>query len=110
MILNGEDPVESLGRAQAYTLEFHYCNCVTDRSHPLFGDRHLPFGPPGVLDIDGMAHIMREGIAMGFFNAQDRPIVACEVLKRDGDQSLWVMQHGHDALQQAWDITAASLA
>ncbi len=109
MILNGEDPVESLGRARAFAIEFHYCNCVTDRSHPLFGDLHLPFGSPGVLDIDGMAHIMREGIAMGFFNAQDRPVVACEVLKREGDESLWVMQHGRDALQQAWDITAALL-
>lgn len=110
LILNGEDPVEALALAQPYLLEFHYCNCVTDRSHPLFGDWHIPFGPPGVLDVAGMAQIMREAIKLGFFNTQDRPAVSCEVLKRDQRDSLWVMQHCKDALQQAWTIAASSAA
>jgi len=102
MILNGEDPVKSLAMAQPYVAEYHYCNCVTDRSHSLFGDRHLPFGPPGIMDAVKMADIMRESVAMGFFTAAAKPPIFCEVLKRDQDDSFQVMQHCREALQQAW--------
>ena len=35
--------------------DFHFCNAVTDTRNPLFGDRHLPFGAPGVVDVDVIA-------------------------------------------------------
>jgi sugar phosphate isomerase/epimerase len=103
MLLNGEDPVESLAVAKAYVAEFHFCNCVLDPSHQLFGDWHLPFGPPGVVDVDSIANIMQRLVAINFFNTTDRPLIFCEVLKREQDESLAVMQHCRDTLQQAWN-------
>lgn len=37
--------------------EFHYCNCVTDRNHDGFGDYHIPFGNPGILDREDIGSI-----------------------------------------------------
>jgi sugar phosphate isomerase/epimerase len=102
IILNGEDPVKALAFAQSYVAEYHYCNCVTDRSHPLFGDRHLPFRAPGVMDVESIANIMRESMTLGFFTPDHKPGVFCEVLKREQDESLQVMQHCRETLQQAW--------
>lgn len=102
MLLNGEDPVESLAVAKSYVAEYHFCNCVLDPTHQLFGDWHLPFGPPGVVDVDSIANIMQGLVAIDFFNTTDRPPIFCEVLKREQDESPAVMQHCRDTLQQAW--------
>jgi len=102
MLLNGEDPVDSLISARSFVAEYHFCNCILDSSHRYFGDWHLPFGPPGVVDVDRIAHIMQRLVAINFFNATDRPPIFCEVLKREHDESVAVMQHCQDTLQQAW--------
>jgi hypothetical protein len=74
---------------------------VTETSHPLFGDRHIPFGSPGVVDIQKITSIMSQSIEMGFFNSNDRPSIFCEVLKRDQDDSLEIMRYCQNVLQQA---------
>jgi sugar phosphate isomerase/epimerase len=102
MLLNEEDPVDSLILARAFVAEYHFCNCVLDPTHQLSGDWHLPFGPPGVVDVDRVANIMQGLVAIDFFNTTDRPPIFCEVLKREQDESLAVMQHCQDTLQQAW--------
>jgi sugar phosphate isomerase/epimerase len=106
-LLNGEDLVAGLALAQPYLAEYHYCNCVLDPSHPLYGDWHLPFGPPGVVDVAAIARLMQESVALGFFGPESRPAVFCEVLKRAQDESQQVMQHCHDALEQAWAMQVA---
>jgi sugar phosphate isomerase/epimerase len=103
-LLNGEDLLVSLALAQPYLAEYHYCNCVLDVAHPLYGDWHLPFGPPGVVDVAAIARLMQESVAIGFFAAESRPAIFCEVLKRAQDEPDQVMQHCHDALQQAWEM------
>jgi sugar phosphate isomerase/epimerase len=104
MILNGEEPMDSLALAQQFVVEFHFCNCVLDTSHPLYGDHHLPFGPPGVVDFARMGQYMTGSVELGFYGADKRPGVFCEVLKREPHDSLWVMQHCQEALETAWDM------
>lgn len=103
LILNEEDPLEALRTVQKLVPEFHFCNCVTDRSHPLFGDRHLPFGPPGVMDVDGIAAIMRGAHEAGYLNPWERPGLFCEVLKRPEDKSTWILHHVLNALKDGWE-------
>ena len=105
-LLNGEDLLASLALARPYLAEYHYCNCVLDPAHPLYGDWHLPFGPPGVVDVAAMARLMQESVTMGFFGPQSRPWIFCEVMKRAQDEPYQVMQHCQDALQQAWAMQA----
>ncbi len=105
-LLNGEDLSVSLALALPYLAEYHYCNCVLDPAHPLYGDWHLPFGSPGVVDVAAIARLMRESMVFGFFGPESRPAIFCEVLKRPQDEPHQVMQHCHDALEQAWAMQA----
>jgi len=102
--LNGEDPVEALKRVRDYTVEFHYCNCVVDTNHPLFGDRHIPFGEPGVLDIEGISRIMKKQVEMGFFNREDKPLIMCEVKRRGSNRSEQVMEYCSEVFKRAWEL------
>lgn len=109
LFLNREDPVEALKSVKDYTVEFHYCNCVLDTSHPLFGDRHIPFGEPGVLDIEGIGRIMKKQVEMGFFKREDRPVIMCEVLKRESDQSKQVMDYCIEVIRRGWELAKAKI-
>lgn len=109
LFLNREEPVEALRSAKDYTAEFHYCNCVVDPAHPLFGDRHIPFGDPGVLDIEGISLIMEKQVETGFFNREDKPVVMCEVLKRESDQSKQVLEYCIDVLKRGWELAKAKI-
>ena len=106
-ILNGEDPVEALIQAQPWLAEYHYCNAVLDKTHPRFGDWHLPFGPPGVVSFDTIADIMARSLDLGFFSSKHRPSIFCEVLSREEYPPQWVMQHCKDALWQSWALVKA---
>lgn len=108
MNLNGEDPIQSLQLAQEYVVEFHFCNCVVDPGKPLYGDFHIPFGPPGILDVRGMAHILAEGHKMGFFTERIRPGVFCEVLNKS-DDLVGNIRYCQESLQKAWEIFRAQL-
>ena len=83
MKLNGEDVVASLRSAKHCVVQLHFCNCVTEPAHSLYGDRHIPFGPPGWLDVQGIAAILAAGRDMEFLNPQARPGVFCEVYNHD---------------------------
>jgi sugar phosphate isomerase/epimerase len=67
MILNGEDPVSDTVACGRSLAEFHLCNPVLDANDPMYGDRHIPFGPPGVLmpdDLPGIAGSVGQGLQM----------------------------------------------
>lgn len=106
MILNAEDSLESLELAKEHTAAFHYCNCVTDQSHALFGDRHIRFGDPGVLDMRGIAKLMKGQVEIGFFNDTDKPPVMCEVMRQDGEDSAELMTYCREVLDGAWERAA----
>jgi sugar phosphate isomerase/epimerase len=110
MVLNREDILAAVALARPHLLEFHFCNAVTDPTHPLFGDHHLPFGPPGVVGFDDIAQLMRGLAADHFFSAQNRPHVFCEVWKPKDGESLAVVAHCEEALREGWRRGGAQVA
>jgi sugar phosphate isomerase/epimerase len=103
-MLNDEDPIESLNIALPYTAEFHFCNCVTDPSDQLYGDYHIPFGEPGILDISGISKMMAKMRDMGYLNTTDKPPIMCEVLKREQDDSIELLNYCKNIQLQAWEM------
>lgn len=85
LLLNGEDPAEAVQAASRFGNEFHFCNCVLDREHPLFGDYHLPFGSPGILDENDLHRLVLDLTEIGFFSRNgESGLVMAEVLNREG--------------------------
>jgi sugar phosphate isomerase/epimerase len=104
LILNDEDPLTALQSAHDRTAELHFCNCVTDKGHRLYGDHHIRFGKPGRLDLSGIAAIMAGAMRCNFFSRGNRPGVFCEVLKRPEDESIEVMHYCRKTLESAWTV------
>lgn len=102
LLLNHEDPVKALALARPHVTEYHFCNCVIDTADPLFGDRHLPFGTPGVIDVEAFASILGGLESLEFLSTQTKPPIFCEVLKRPQDKPLEVVKHCQKTLVAAW--------
>jgi hypothetical protein len=96
--------MNALFLARPYVAEFHFCNCVMDPSHRLYGDYHIPFGKPGILDITGIAAMLRNMLKMEFMNKTDRPSLMCEVLKQEQADSVELMFYCKDIFSEAWDM------
>jgi sugar phosphate isomerase/epimerase len=103
MYLNGEDPVAQVEKAGDRVSEFHFCNCVTDTSHELFGDRHLRFDQPGRVNVETMGEAMKDLVQCGFFSAEKKAHVFCEVLTTGDHSPEDNLAHGKDTLLQAWE-------
>jgi sugar phosphate isomerase/epimerase len=102
LILNGEDTVAAVASAREFITEFHFCNPVTDRTSPVFGDQHLPFGAPGVVGVDEMATLMSGLHRTGYLTPEVRPRVYCEVMQSGETTSLAVVRHCQESLLAAW--------
>jgi sugar phosphate isomerase/epimerase len=102
LILNEEDTVAAVASAREFITEFHFCNPVTDRASAVFGDRHLPFGAPGVVGIEEIAVFMSGLHGTGYLTSEVRPRVYCEVMQSGGMSSLAVVAHCQEALLTAW--------
>ena len=102
LILNREDIPAAVEKARSCIVDFHFCNAVTEREHPFFGDRHLPFGPPGVVDEKQVAEWMAALARSGFLSETARPRVFCEVMTPDWMQPMEVVAHCENMLEQAW--------
>lgn len=110
MTLNGEDIVDCLALAGSYADTLHFCNCVTDPGHPLYGDHHPPLGAPGYLDVPEMARLMAAAVRIGFFTPERRIEVCVEVFNHnagDFEAGRAIMRAGRSALERAWAQAAA---
>ncbi len=103
LILNDEDTVAAVAAAREFITEFHFCNPVTDRASPTFGDQHIPFGAPGVVGFDEIAAFMSGMRQIGYLAPAVRPRVYCEVLQSGATTPLEVIAHCQEALLTAWD-------
>jgi len=79
--LNNEDPIAFLESIRPYVHEFHFCNCVVDTSHELFGDKHIEFGEPGLMTYEMMHELLNKLVANNFLNQTDKPYLLFEVIK-----------------------------
>jgi sugar phosphate isomerase/epimerase len=110
LILNEEDVAEAVEKARPRMVDFHFCNAVTDRSHSLFGDRHLPFGSPGVVDVERIAGLMTAFARSGFMSKTGRPRIFCEVMTQDDWAPMQVVAHCEEILEKAWDQASQTVA
>lgn len=79
--LNEEDPVAMLRAVQPFVQEYHFCNCVTDSSSELYGDRHMLLGEPGRMTQRTMAEMIKALQSVGFLNTKKPPYLLFEVIK-----------------------------
>ena len=108
LILNDEDTVSAVASARDFITEFHFCNPVCDRTSPVFGDRHLPFGPPGLVGINEIAGFMSELARTGYLTPAVRPRVYCEVMQSGTMTSLEVVAHCQEALLTGWQLACST--
>lgn len=108
--LAGIDLMESLEAALPYMAQFHICNCVTDPSHPCFGDHHMEVGRApefqnwGYLTPEIAARLLKRA-------AQEDPVpgvkqthVAVEVRTHMGDD-LWEREREiREFLMRSYDL------
>lgn len=104
MMLNEENLATSLESALEYVDEIHLANCVTEAGHEFYGDHHIPFGAPGVLDVHDVGSIMMEGWRMEFFSRKRRPGVFCEVKTQPGEKPEDVIRHCREVIEKGWAI------
>ncbi|HUT30049.1 MAG TPA: TIM barrel protein [Sedimentisphaerales bacterium] len=108
MILNGEDVVSSVKTAMDYINEFHICNPVLAIESPLFGDKHIKFGAPGVLDVQAVGSLIAECRRIGFFSVSRRPKLFLEV-RNTGESVPDLIRYCRQTLLDAWDIARGQL-
>jgi len=108
MTLNEEAILGLLPALRPHVGEFHFCNCVTTPGHPLHGDHHVPFGPPGALDIAAVGKIMAEAVNVGLFQRERRPRVFCEVRRTNGHTVEEVMRHSWSVLETGWEMAVTA--
>lgn len=108
--LAGIDLMESLETALPYLAQFHLCNCVTDPSHPYYGDHHMEVGRAPEYRTWGF---LTPEIAAGFLRrvSKEPPVagiknthVAVEVRTHMGDD-LWEREREiREFLMRAYDL------
>ena len=101
--LNGEDIESVLDIAAPYIEEFHFCNCVIDPEHALYGDHHIPFGAPGWLDTRAMAGIFKKGRAVGMWNASKPLRTFCEIRRPETISHTNIIRQYQTFLESAWE-------
>src|SRR5690625_1031581 len=102
MLLNGEDPTVSLRKCMPYVLEFHFSNCVTDRNHQHFGDYHLPFGSPGILDLQKVSELLQDCWGVGCLRQQGKAVLMYGVMNYSGEGTAKLINDTKSVCAQAW--------
>ncbi len=95
--LAGIDLTESLEAVLPYLAQFHLCNCVTEPTHPYFGDHHMEVGRApefknwGYLNVDVAAGLLRraaqenppEGISEYYWALEVRSHLGDDIWERE---------------------------
>lgn len=99
--LLGDDLLDSLSVSRDFVRQIHLANAVLDPSDALYGDHHMPLGPPGFLDTQKMVEIFRHAMAIGVFG--DRGPTVCVEMRTPEGGDPWVTEVvGRRALIEAW--------
>jgi sugar phosphate isomerase/epimerase len=104
--LNDEAVPAAIEAARPHLLDFHFCNAITDRAHPLFGDHHLPFSVPGRMTVDAIADGLR-ALLPRRETSGPRPRVSCEVRTPSGQDPLALIAECNRMLQAGWERARA---
>ena len=83
----------------------HMGNCILrDRSHPMFGDKHVAWGiEGGEYGERDLVELLRIGVEMGYFNKESRGSASIEMRPIPGKTPEESLDVYHDAFVRAWD-------
>lgn len=108
--LAGIDLIESLEAALPFMAQFHICNCVTDPSHPYYGDFHMEVGRApeykswGFLTPQIAAELLKRVAAENPVKGVKNTHAAIEVRTHMGDD-LWEREREiREFLMRAYDL------
>lgn len=85
--LNQEDPLATLQKIRSQVREFHFCNCVTDPAHKLYGDKHMALGEPGIVTPSALTQLVAALRETNFLNEKDKPYLFFEIMKPKTENS-----------------------
>lgn len=109
--LGGLGVLHTLELAAPYLSQIHLCDCISDPTHPCFGDLHMePAHAPdwtteGFLTPELGAEIIRRAAAFEPAAGVDRFWISIEVLGHRGDD-LWHKEHvAREFLQRCWSLS-----
>ena len=104
------DLTESLDAAMPYLAQFHLCNCVTDPTHPYFGDHHMEVGRApefknwGYLDVEVAAKLLSQAAAGQAPAGIDTLYWALEVRSHFGDDMWEREREVREFMMRAYDL------
>jgi sugar phosphate isomerase/epimerase len=100
--LNGEELVTSFKSVESHALFVHFSEAILDRTHPQFGDWHLPIGSGEVLKPDVVQRLLLTVLEL-CRSEKRRVALAVEEYNRDPKIS------GADSLRRAWSYLSSCL-
>jgi len=79
--LLGETLAQAFADSTPFIGHVHLGNCILrDRDHPMFGDKHVPWGTPGgEYGSEGIVEFFRQAFACGYLGGGGRPTVSFEM-------------------------------
>lgn len=101
ILLNDEDPL--VFAAERKPQYIHLANPVLEKNHPIFGDRHIFPGAPGVFGLEEAA-VLFSGIKHRE-NFEKRPLVSVEVRSALNDDPWEIEQKTWDFFTAAWNLS-----
>ncbi len=104
----GEDLPSTYRQVQEVIAHIHLSNClIRDRSSPLFGDKHPPYGIPGgeigVPELTSFLKLLQES---GHFSRKfptGKPVLSLEVITPAGQTPEENLKEAKKSFQEAWE-------
>jgi sugar phosphate isomerase/epimerase len=89
----------------------HMGNCILkDRSHPLFGDKHVALGiEGGEYGEEDLARLLQIGLEMGYFNKESRGSASIEMRPIPGKTPEESLDIYCETLSGAWEIAVSGV-
>ncbi|MAE59755.1 MAG: hypothetical protein CMJ49_00195 [Planctomycetaceae bacterium] len=104
LLLMGESFDHALRAAGPLLGRVHLANCImADPNHPLFGDRHPPFGyPDSEVDTPQLTQMLRSLLETGYLNPDNRRHLVVEIQPWPGRTIDQTIDDNLERLHNAW--------
>jgi sugar phosphate isomerase/epimerase len=102
--LLGESADHAITVVKDYLVHAHIGNClISDKSNPLYGDKHPPFGTPGTVnDVDQLEAFLKALLKIGYIGPGKQNMVSFEVRPLDGQLPEVIIANSKRTLMEAW--------
>ena len=101
--LMGETIEQAMFDTIHYLGHIHLGNCILNKDHPLYGDKHPPWGIKGSeYGIDEVSKILHLGLSSGYFNKHSRGSASFEMRPVPGMNEEESLDSFFKVLSEAW--------